>query len=51
MIPLERWAGDIFQRLTAMVMILEVNFKGSGESLKSFMSLREMIFVIAIQRL
>lgn len=34
-----------------MVMILEINFKGSGESLKSFMSLREMIFVIAIQRL
>lgn len=34
-----------------MVMTLEVNFKGNGESSKNFMSLRDMIFVIEIKRL
>lgn len=35
--------------LQAMVMILEVNFKGKGESLESFMNLREMIYIIEIK--
>lgn len=35
--------------LQAMAMILEVNFKGKGESLESFMNLREVIFVIEIK--
>lgn len=40
-----------FRDFQAMVMTLEVNFKGNGESSKNFMSLRDMIFVIEIKRL
>lgn len=40
----EEGEGYVSRDLQAMVMILEAHFKGNGEALESFMSLREMTF-------